>query len=143
MVVRATKGALGIRDNDEDNYGETSFSLAYGMEVILPVEVNLPISRVAHFNEEKNKELIGLELDLQEEILIDSQLRLAAYQRRTIRYYNKRVKQRGFNVEELILRREMQNTKTKNSDRNPRWRSNQAYLERRTPQEVLRLDISS
>lgn len=47
--------------------GETPFSIAYGMEAVFPIEVNIPTSRVARFHKERNNKLMGLELDPLEE----------------------------------------------------------------------------
>ena len=95
--------------------GETLFSLGYRMEAVFPVELGLPTCRVAYFDDERNEELMRLELDLLEEKRVDSQLRLVAYQRIATKYYNKKVKQRGFCDGELIFRKVMSITKPKNS----------------------------
>lgn len=47
--------------------GETPFSMAYGVEAILAVEISVPTSRVMRYDEVENIECIGLELDLLEE----------------------------------------------------------------------------
>lgn len=47
--------------------GETPFSMAYGVEAVLPVEISVPTSRVMRYDEVENIECIGLELDLLEE----------------------------------------------------------------------------
>lgn len=78
--------------------------------------MNLPTGRVAHFDEESNDELMRLELDLLEEKRVESQLRLTAYQRKATKYYNKKVKQRSFNIRELVLRKVMPNMKSKNNE---------------------------
>lgn len=44
--------------------GETPFSLAYRMEVVLPVKLELPTSQVSCFEEARNDELMSFELDL-------------------------------------------------------------------------------
>ncbi|XP_024032036.1 uncharacterized protein LOC112094694 [Morus notabilis] len=76
--------------------GETPFSMAYGVEAVLPVKISIPTSRVILYEEDKNAERMGLELDLLEEMRTDAQLRLASYQARTARYYNKKVKHKRF-----------------------------------------------
>ena len=52
-----------------------------------------------------------LQLDLLEEIRTHSQERLVAYQQRTTRYYNSKVKARPFQVGDLVLRKVMPHTK--------------------------------
>ena len=49
------------------------------------------------------------ELDFLEDKQSDSQLWVAAYQRRTARYFNSKVKLRRFHVEGLVLRKVLQN----------------------------------
>ena len=58
---------------------------------------------------------MNLELDLLEERRTDAQLRLAAYQARAARYYNKKVRPKRFGVGDLVLRVVTPNTKPKNS----------------------------
>lgn len=85
------------------------------MEAVFPMELGLPTCRVAYFDDERNEELMRLELDLLEEKRVDFQLRLAAYQRIAAKYYSKKVKQRGFCDGELVFRKVMSNSKPKNS----------------------------
>lgn len=47
--------------------GETSFSMEYGVEALLPVEVFVPTSQVTRYDKVKNHECMGLELDLLKE----------------------------------------------------------------------------
>ncbi|XP_024028293.1 uncharacterized protein LOC112093654 [Morus notabilis] len=102
------------RTTSRTTTGETPFSMAYGFEAVLPVEVSIPTNRVTRYEEDRNAELMNLELDLLEEWRTDAQLRLAAYQARTARYYNKKVKPKHFGVGDLVLRVVTPNTKPKN-----------------------------
>ncbi|KAL5550679.1 hypothetical protein UlMin_000855 [Ulmus minor] len=47
--------------------GETPFSLAYGVEAVIPIEISLPTFRVDNFDEENNDVLLALATDLLEE----------------------------------------------------------------------------
>ena len=89
--------------------------MAYGFEAVLPVEVSIPTDRVTRYEEDRNAELMNLELNLLEERRTDAQLRLTAYQARAARYYNKRVRPKRFRVGDLVLRVVTPNTKPKNS----------------------------
>ncbi|XP_024028934.1 uncharacterized protein LOC112093845 [Morus notabilis] len=60
------------RTTSRTTTGETSFSMAYGVEAILPVEVSVSTNRVTRYEEDKNAELMGLELDLLEERRTDA-----------------------------------------------------------------------
>ncbi|XP_024030694.1 uncharacterized protein LOC112094325 [Morus notabilis] len=103
------------RTTSRTTTGETPFSMAYGVEAVLPVEVSIPTNRITRYEEGRNAELMDLELDLLEERRIDAELRLAAYRARTARYYNKKVRQKHFVVGDLVLRVVTPNTKPRNS----------------------------
>jgi len=103
------------RTTSRSTTGETPFSMAYGFEAVLPVEVSIPTDRVTRYEEGRNAELMTLELDFLEERRTDAQLRLAAYQARAARYYNKKVRPKRFGVGDLVLRVVTPNTKPKNS----------------------------
>lgn len=52
--------------------GETSFSITYGVEAVLPVEVKTLTHRVITSNESVNAEAMNGELDLLEEKRLNS-----------------------------------------------------------------------
>ncbi|KAL5550934.1 hypothetical protein UlMin_001110 [Ulmus minor] len=93
--------------------GETPFSLAYGVEAIIPIEISLPTFRVDNFDEENNDVLLALATDLLEEKRETSQVRAAALQQTIARYYNSKVKLRRFVKGDLVLRKVFLNTKEK------------------------------
>ena len=47
--------------------GETPFSLAYGVEVVILVEIGMPTFRIDNFDEENNDIMLALSTDLLEE----------------------------------------------------------------------------
>ncbi|XP_074324269.1 uncharacterized protein LOC141661185 [Apium graveolens] len=71
---------------------ETPFMLTYRYEAMVPVEVGSGSLRRDRYREEDAEVNQRLHLDLLEEVRENSQLRLAAYQQRAARYYNKKVK---------------------------------------------------
>ncbi|XP_050238236.1 uncharacterized protein LOC126687723 [Mercurialis annua] len=85
--------------------GETPFSLVYGIEVVLPVEIGMPSLRVQVFDEEKNEESMRLCLDLLEERRHQTAVRAEAYQSQMAKYHNAKVKRRSFMVVDLVLRK--------------------------------------
>ncbi|XP_074374200.1 uncharacterized protein LOC141714585 [Apium graveolens] len=91
--------------------GETPFSLVYGCEAMVPVEVGAGSFRRDNYELEANEVNHRLYLDMIEETREDAQIRVAAYQQRTARHYNSKVKARTFKVGDLVLRRVMPNTK--------------------------------
>ena len=73
---------------------ETSFSLTYVAEAMIPVEVNLCSARVNGFDPIQNGLMMVERLDLLEE-----------YQQKLARHYNRDVKTREFGAGDLVLRR--------------------------------------
>ena len=63
----------------EPQLGETPFSLAYGYEAMLPVEIGASSLRRENYDSNQNFILQRQELDLLEEKRRDSQLWVAAY----------------------------------------------------------------
>ncbi|XP_022852500.1 uncharacterized protein LOC111374102 [Olea europaea var. sylvestris] len=94
-----------IRTTARTLAGETPFLMAYGTEAMSPVKVGLPSPRRLHFSEISNDELLRFNLDFIDERTDDSQLRLAAYQRKMTKYFNSKVKKRFFQINDLVFRR--------------------------------------
>ncbi|XP_074374428.1 uncharacterized protein LOC141714832 [Apium graveolens] len=78
---------------------------------MVPVEVGSGSLRRDCYGKEDAEVNQRLHLDLLEETRENSQLRLAAYQQRAARYYNKKVKGQLLKVGDLVLRKVMPNTK--------------------------------
>ena len=77
---------------------ETPFLLAYGYRAMVLVELGARSLRRDNFDLEQNMILQRHELDFLKEKRRDSQLLVAAYQRRTTWYFNSKVKMRRFQV---------------------------------------------
>ncbi|KAG7579052.1 Reverse transcriptase domain [Arabidopsis thaliana x Arabidopsis arenosa] len=95
--------------------GETPFSLVYGMEAIVPAELNVPGLRrtEAPLNEEKNSAMLDDSLDTINERRDQALIRIQNYQHAAARYYNSKVKSRPFFVGDYVLRRVFDNKKEK------------------------------
>ncbi|XP_074362927.1 uncharacterized protein LOC141703259 [Apium graveolens] len=78
---------------------------------MVPVEVGSGSLHRDRYTEEDVEVNQRLHLDLLEETRENSQLRLAAYQQRAARYYNKKVKGQLLKVGDLVLRKVMPNTR--------------------------------
>lgn len=91
----------------------TPFSLAYGMEAVIPFEVGLPTLRSELFHQDENNVNLARELNLAEERRETAAIRLASYQQQLARGYNQRVRERRFAVGELVLK------KVLTADKNP------------------------
>ncbi|XP_030963977.1 uncharacterized protein LOC115985150 [Quercus lobata] len=86
---------------------ETPFRLTYGSEAIILAEVGFTSYRVDNHDERKNKEAMRLQLNLLDEVRVTAEQRLARYQDLMAKHYNSRVRNRDFQVGDLILRKVM------------------------------------
>ena len=59
---------------------ETTFSMMYGAEAIIPLEIGFPTLRTSSFDLSNNDELLGQSLDLIEEQRENAMVQLAYYQ---------------------------------------------------------------
>ena len=60
--------------------GETPFSMTYGEDVVIPLEMGFPTLRTSSFNLSINNELLEKSLDLINEIRESAMVQLAYYQ---------------------------------------------------------------
>ena len=84
---------------------ETPFALAFGTEVIAPVEIGLKSPRIELASVEHNKEALRLNLDLLDEKRDQVLKRTEDYQRKTARYYDQKVKPRSYKSSDLVLKK--------------------------------------
>ncbi|KAK2996476.1 hypothetical protein RJ639_025737 [Escallonia herrerae] len=85
--------------------GETPFSLSFGTEALIPIEIGLPSLRLTTYDPVQNEEALRANLDLLDEQREQAAMRLAAYQHRVSKFYDQRVRPRIFRVGDLVLRR--------------------------------------
>lgn len=85
--------------------GATPFLLAYGAEAVVPLEISHTSPRVGNYDPQQNDEGMKLALDLIDEVRDEANARIVENQKRTSFYYNLRVKERFFQVGELVLRK--------------------------------------
>ena len=74
--------------------GETPFKLAYGSEAIIPAEVHMANHRVMMYQDKDNEEQLCLNLDLIDEVRIDTDERTARYKNLLAKQYDAMVKPR-------------------------------------------------
>ncbi|GKV00762.1 hypothetical protein SLEP1_g13399 [Rubroshorea leprosula] len=104
-VDELNKVLWSCRTTPSSATGETPFSLAYGAEAVIPVEVGLPSDRSDRHDDQSNEQLLRENLDFVEEIREMSRIRNMAHQSRVAKFYNKRVRARQFQVGDLVLRK--------------------------------------
>ena len=84
---------------------ETLFALAFGTEVVAPVEIRLKSPRIELASVEHNEKALRLNLDLLDEKHEQVLKRTEDYQRKTTRYYNQKVKPRSYKPGDLVLKK--------------------------------------
>ena len=84
---------------------ETPFVLVFGTEAVVPVEVGLKSPRVEFANAEHNEESLRLNLDLLEEKREQALKCAEDYQRKTTRYYDRKVRLNSFKPGDLLLKK--------------------------------------
>ncbi|XP_071689187.1 uncharacterized protein [Rutidosis leptorrhynchoides] len=118
-IVHAIKERLGMkrsgwvelpkvlwahRTTHKRSTGETLFSLVYGSEAVIPVEITVPTERILSYSEGKNDEKLRTNLNYTEERREMAVIREAANKQRIAKYYDKRVRARTYKVGDLVWR---------------------------------------
>ncbi|KAK0605695.1 hypothetical protein LWI29_029722 [Acer saccharum] len=101
------------RTTERGSTGETSYSMAYGAEAVIPVETSFSSPRVQLFQPELNIDMLKCGLDELEERRERAQIRNTTYQQRVARYYNSHVRERRFVLGDLVLKRVNPGTRDK------------------------------
>ncbi|XP_070017711.1 uncharacterized protein [Nicotiana sylvestris] len=99
---------LGYRTTVCTSVGENPYSLVYGTEAVIPVEVEIPSLRIiveAEINDDEWVKSRLEQLSLIDEKRLVSVCHGQLYQQRIARAYNKKVRPRKFEVRQLVLRR--------------------------------------
>ena len=91
------------RTTPQSATGETPFRLVYGVEAMIPIEINEQSPRVILHDEVGNVRGHKEELDLLPEVREDAQIREAALKQRMTTRYNKKVIRRVFAPDDLVL----------------------------------------
>ena len=84
---------------------ETPFKLTYETKAVIPIKVEVTSTRWVAFSEERNDEKLRLNLDCLDEVRDKASSRMAKYQQKMAKYYNKSVKLRQLDIGDLVLRK--------------------------------------
>ncbi|KAM2222789.1 hypothetical protein ACFXTI_016896 [Malus domestica] len=87
--------------------GETPFSLAFGTEAVVPVELEQATYQIQNYMQSENDKQLTLNLNLVEEHRNQAHLRNVAYKQRISNYYDSRVKPRSFKVGDWVLKKRL------------------------------------
>jgi ribonuclease HI len=97
--------------------GDTPFSLAFGSDALIPIELEIPTYRVANYDENENEQACRTTLDLLEERREMAATKNAIYKQRSEKYYNKKVRPRRFQPNDLVIKQ----FQTKQKSLQPKW----------------------
>ena len=95
--------------------GETPFSMTYGAEAVIPLEIGFPTLRTTSFNPSSNNELLEKSLDFVEEKKENAKVHLTYYQHKLKQGYDANIKMRPLVPSDLVLRKFLGTAK------NPTW----------------------
>ena len=90
--------------------GATLFALSYGMKVIIPIEIGMPIAKTVVQDQKDNDEELIRQLDCVDKLQGKAAIWIASYHQRAITQYNKRTRPRFFRPGSLVFRRFFENT---------------------------------
>ncbi|XP_075099125.1 uncharacterized protein LOC142176000 [Nicotiana tabacum] len=101
---------------------ETPFSLVYGVEALIPVEIGEPSTRYTQATEESNEEEMRVNLDLLEERRETALIRLVVQKQVIERYYNRKARLKYFKIGDYVLKKVFQSTRAANAGKlSPNW----------------------
>nr|GEU56423.1 reverse transcriptase domain-containing protein [Tanacetum cinerariifolium] len=101
--------------------GETQFSLMYGMEAVIPVEIGMPILRTAEVDMIKNDEALGINLDLLKEKIEQAAIQDAKSKAKMERYYNASVRNTSFRPGDFVYRNNKASHAEEGGKLGPKW----------------------
>lgn len=83
---------------------ETPFKLAFGTDVLHPVEVGSPTYRVLNFDEEANNEGLQTNRELIDEVRNEAVANMDSYKEKTTEFFARKTRIRKFEEGDLVLR---------------------------------------
>ncbi|GJY75788.1 hypothetical protein Tco_0480904, partial [Tanacetum coccineum] len=86
----------------KSNNGDTLFSLTYGTEAVIPIEIDMPTLRIAKINLKENNEALEINLELLEEKREQVAIQEAKSKAKMERYYNSKVQSVSFKPGDLV-----------------------------------------
>jgi len=83
--------------------GQTPFSLTYGLEAIVPVEMTVPTRRISQYDVSQNEAGQTVALELIDKHRNRAELRNEAYKRNVAKYHDRHVQLKTFKNGSLVL----------------------------------------
>ncbi|XP_070005925.1 uncharacterized protein [Nicotiana sylvestris] len=108
------EGLWAYHTMPKTSMGETPYSLVYGTNIVIPVEVGEPSLRYSNESGPSNDKSRLQDLDEVEERRYMAHIRMVAQKQQGERYYNKKAKVRPFKVGDYVLKAKTQVAKDPN-----------------------------
>nr|GEV82274.1 reverse transcriptase domain-containing protein [Tanacetum cinerariifolium] len=101
--------------------GDTPFSLTYGTEAVIPVEIGMPSIRCAKVNQAKNDEGLLLNLDIPEERREKAAVCEARSKAKMEKYYNTKVRNTSFRPGDFVYHSNEASHAKESRNLGPKW----------------------
>ena len=83
---------------------QTTYYSVFKTEVVIPTDVVIPMARYLLQDQVNNDGILAQDLDTIDELRDLAKIRIAAYQQRITKAYNKNIKVKRFQIGDLVLR---------------------------------------
>ncbi|GKG48003.1 hypothetical protein Tco_0509888, partial [Tanacetum coccineum] len=100
---------------------DTPFSLTYGTEAVIPVEIGMPLIRCAEVNQAENDEGLLLNLDILEERREIAAVREAKNKAKMEKYYNAKLRNTSFRPGDFVYRSNEASRAKESGKLGPKW----------------------
>ncbi|XP_074337435.1 uncharacterized protein LOC141674624 [Apium graveolens] len=98
------------RTTPKTSMGQTPYSLVYDTKVVLSTEIIMPTLRCGTATYDSNKKELTHDIDTIDKLRETTKIRMAMYQQKIARSYNKNIHIRNFQVGDMVMRKVFQNT---------------------------------
>lgn len=94
-----------LPNNAKGPNGRNPFSLAFGTEAVISIELGVLSTLIANFDKETNSKRWLIDLELLDEAREKVFFRMVAYQYKVARYFNSKIRNKTFSGGDLVLHR--------------------------------------
>ncbi|GKE31389.1 reverse transcriptase domain-containing protein [Tanacetum coccineum] len=116
------------RTSPKKSNEESPFSLTYGTEAVLPIEISIPTKRTRTVDPDQNEKDLRVNLEVLEERR-ETAIREAAYKKKLEQYYNKKVRPPTYKPEDYVLRLNSASKVEYTGKMGPTWEGTYKVLE--------------
>nr|GEU35316.1 reverse transcriptase domain-containing protein [Tanacetum cinerariifolium] len=100
---RTPASPMAHKTSPETRNEESPFSLTYGVEAVLPIEISIPTKRTRKVDPTQNDKDLRINLEVLEERREIAAIREAAYKKKIEQYYNKKVRPSKYKPKDYVL----------------------------------------